>query len=386
MHKLYRVYRYALFLLDRFKYLDPARVRSSFVISTSILWCLPPRPGDPHTRKDLGEIAFGVFELMFASEPALPYPKGSVPAQVVFFVLPVLNILGLAAAVAQFSQILFDRGLYNRAQADNADGHVILCGLGRLGREVLKQLDRRHHMKQPARHRDRRERRRRRRARQRVPDQPRADHPGRARQHDPRRHAPRRGHRPAVAVMMLTGDDTTNLEAALLARELNPNVRVVLRMSNKRVTQRLDDDAPPQPDPQLPAHRLGRGLGPEVPRALPASPACTSDPVVLADPHARRPGQRRRPRHRLRAGPARVRDRAAAEGARADGRDRQRRARSTTPTSRSSRPTRPSPIIRGDMTRQARAAAGRRRPGGGGADHDAATTRRTSRPPCSCTS
>jgi Trk K+ transport system NAD-binding subunit len=39
---------------------------------------------------------------------------------------------------------------------------------------------------------------------------------------------------------MLTGDDTTNLEAALLARELNPNVRVVLRLSNKRVSERLE--------------------------------------------------------------------------------------------------------------------------------------------------
>ena len=64
-----------------------------------------------------------------------------------FFALPVLNVLGLAAAVAQFSQILFDRGLYNRAQADHAAGHVIVCGIGRLGREVLKQLDQRHHMK-----------------------------------------------------------------------------------------------------------------------------------------------------------------------------------------------------------------------------------------------
>jgi Trk K+ transport system NAD-binding subunit len=48
------------------------------------------------------------------------------------------------------------------------------------------------------------------------------------------------GIRRAVAVLMLTGDDTTNLEAGLLARELNPNVHVILRMSNKRVTQRLD--------------------------------------------------------------------------------------------------------------------------------------------------
>jgi Trk K+ transport system NAD-binding subunit len=44
----------------------------------------------------------------------------------------------------------------------------------------------------------------------------------------------------AVAVMMLTGNDTTNLEAALLAHELNAAVRVVLRMSNSRVSERLE--------------------------------------------------------------------------------------------------------------------------------------------------
>ena len=239
MNKVYRVYRYALFLLDRFKYLI-LLAAITFVISTWILWWLHPHQRDPNTRKDLGEISFGVFELMFASEPALPYPKGSIVAQTVFFILPILNILGLAAAFAQFSQILFDRGLYNRAQAHNADGHVILCGLGRLGREVLKQLDRRHHMKQ-------------RRDIVIVEGGSGADaldseyvkrepvipilHGNMT---DPAtlRDA---GIGKAVAVMMLTGDDTTNLEAALLARELNPNVRVVLRMSNKRVTQRLGE-------------------------------------------------------------------------------------------------------------------------------------------------
>jgi TrkA-N domain len=238
VQKLYRVYRYALFLLDRFKYLI-LLAWVVFLISTWVLWVYHPEQADPETRKGLPEIAFGVFELMFASEPALPYPKGSIPAQVVYFSLPVLNILGLAAAVAQFSQILFDRTLYNRAQADNADGHVILCGLGRLGREVLKQLDQRHHLKG---RRDvvivengggvdaldsdliRRE-----------PIIPVVD--GNMTHAVTLRDA---GISRALAVMMLTGDDTTNLEAALLAREMNPNVRVVLRMSNKRVSQRLE--------------------------------------------------------------------------------------------------------------------------------------------------
>jgi voltage-gated potassium channel Kch len=238
MQKLYRLYRYALFLLDRFKYLLLLAL-IVFVISTAILWLYHPEQNNPATRRGIGEVSFGVFELMFASEPALPYPKGSIASQIVYFALPVLNILGLAAAVAQFSQILFDRGLYNRAQADNADGHVILCGLGRLGREVLKQLDRRHHMKSrrdivivesgagvDALESDLIER---------EPIIPVV--------HGDMTHAVTlrdAGIARAKAVMLLTGNDTTNLEAALLAREMNPHVRVVLRMSNKRVSQRLD--------------------------------------------------------------------------------------------------------------------------------------------------
>jgi voltage-gated potassium channel Kch len=232
------VYRYALFLFDRFKYLLLLAVLV-FLISTAILYTLHPEQRDSATRRDISEVAFGVFELMFAAEPALPYPKGSIVCQVVFFALPVLNLLGLAAAVAQFSGILFDRGLYNRAQADHASGHVILCGLGRLGREVLKQLDQRHHMK---RRRD-------------IVVVERGDGVD-AIEGDLIRQEPiipvingdmshavtlrEAGITRAVAVLVLSGDDTANLESALLARELNPNVRVVLRMDNKHVHQRLD--------------------------------------------------------------------------------------------------------------------------------------------------
>ena len=235
MPRLYRIYRYALFLLDRFKYLLAAAA-FVFVVSTAVLYMWHPEQRKLDTHRALPEVAFGVFELMFASEPALPYPKGSVSAQVVYFALPVLNVLGIAAAVAQFSQILFDRGLYNRAQADHADGHVILCGLGRLGREVLKQLDQRHHMKS-------------RRDIVVVDDGSAVEGDLIAQEpiipviHGDMTHARtlrEAGIERAVAVLLLAGDDTRNLEAALLARELNPDVRVVLRMCGKRVLPRLD--------------------------------------------------------------------------------------------------------------------------------------------------
>jgi voltage-gated potassium channel Kch len=238
MPKLYRLFRYIRFLFDRFKLLLMLAVLA-FLIATTVLYLFHPEQADESTRRDVGEVAFGVFELMFAAEPALPYPKGSLASQVVFFALPVLNMLGLAAAVAQFSQILFDRSLYNRAQANNAAGHVILCGVGRLGREVLKQLDRRHHMKQ-------------RRDIVLVESGQGVDaleddlihqEPIIPVIHGNMTHALTlrdAGITRAAAVLMLTGDDTANLEAALLARELNPNVRVILRMDNKHIHQRLD--------------------------------------------------------------------------------------------------------------------------------------------------
>jgi Trk K+ transport system NAD-binding subunit len=236
--KVYRVYRYALFLFDRFKFLLLLAVLV-FLIATAVLYFTHPDQRSPETHIELAQVAFCVFELMFASEPALPYPKGSLSSQLVFFALPVLNLLGLAAAVAQFSQILFDRGLYNRAQADNAAGHVIICGLGRLGREVLKQLDRRHHMK---------------RRRDIVVVERGAgvdaiegdlirQEPIIPVVHGDMTHAVtlrEAGIARAVAVLVLSGDDTANLEAALLARELNSNIRVILRMDNKHIHQRLD--------------------------------------------------------------------------------------------------------------------------------------------------
>jgi Trk K+ transport system NAD-binding subunit len=44
----------------------------------------------------------------------------------------------------------------------------------------------------------------------------------------------------AVAVLILTPNDTHNLEAAMLVHELNPNARTVMRISNSRISRRLD--------------------------------------------------------------------------------------------------------------------------------------------------
>jgi Trk K+ transport system NAD-binding subunit len=44
----------------------------------------------------------------------------------------------------------------------------------------------------------------------------------------------------AAAVLILTRSDTENLEAAMVAHELNPGVRIVMRITNSRISRRLD--------------------------------------------------------------------------------------------------------------------------------------------------
>ena len=44
----------------------------------------------------------------------------------------------------------------------------------------------------------------------------------------------------ASAVLVLTPDDTENLEAAMVVHELNPTVRIVMRITNSRISRRLD--------------------------------------------------------------------------------------------------------------------------------------------------
>ena len=43
-----------------------------------------------------------------------------------------------------------------------------------------------------------------------------------------------------AAVVLLTPNDTENLEAAMLAHELNPTARIVMRITNSRISRRLD--------------------------------------------------------------------------------------------------------------------------------------------------
>src|SRR5438876_10446031 len=54
----------------------------------------------------------------------------------------------------------------------------------------------------------------------------------------------RAGVRPAISILALSPDDHLNLHAALLARDLNPRIRIVLRQFNRTLAHKIEQNLP----------------------------------------------------------------------------------------------------------------------------------------------
>jgi Trk K+ transport system NAD-binding subunit len=85
---------------------------------------------------------FVTFTLIFA-EYTQPFPDH--PAlQVFYFVLPLLGLVVILDAIVRFGYYVLRRDetgtLWIRAMARTYSGHVVLCGLGKVGLRVLQQL------------------------------------------------------------------------------------------------------------------------------------------------------------------------------------------------------------------------------------------------------
>jgi Trk K+ transport system NAD-binding subunit len=112
-------------------------------------------------------------------------------------------------------------------------GHVVVCGLGRLGYGVVRMLkgrvpilvidngERLDYADEPA-----------------ITDEPQV--PILRGDMTAKRVLQQAGVERAAAVLILTPNDTHNLEAAMLVHELNPKARTVMRISNSRISRRLD--------------------------------------------------------------------------------------------------------------------------------------------------
>jgi len=203
-----------------------------FVSGTLIFRFLYTFPGtDQHPRFD--EALHATFTLVFF-EFDLPLPEQWY-LQVMFYVVPVLGLAAVADGLLRFGTALTNKQSRGQkwqvAMASTLSDHVIICGMGKVGYRVTRELlkfDREIVA---------------------IESNPEGRFVEKAKAlgiplitADARRSANliKAGVKRADAIIPCTDDELTNLDIALDARELNPNVKVVMRMFDPDLARRVE--------------------------------------------------------------------------------------------------------------------------------------------------
>ncbi len=179
------------------------------------------------------EAIFLVLAMIFL-QANVPFPDPWY-LQIFFFIMPVIGLAWLGAGAANLGVKLFNRSARGQewevALASLYTDHVIVCGVGKLGYRVILQLlkfgqavvaieqDEKKPFIALVRHFD-------------VPVII-----GDARQRDVLSKA---GLERASSIVCSTQDDLTNLDIALDAREMKPDIKVVLRMFDADLAEKIE--------------------------------------------------------------------------------------------------------------------------------------------------
>ncbi|HXG10047.1 MAG TPA: NAD-binding protein [Gemmataceae bacterium] len=178
-----------------------------------------------HEGKQLGylQACHAVFMLIFV-QPSVEFPDEWY-LQLLWFLLPIIGLGAVADSVVRLAYLVFTKKQklpeWQRMVASLYRNHVVVVGVGKVGLQVIKGLVQ---LREAVV------------AIERKQDSPFVDEiqdlrvpviTGDARQLPTLQKA---GVAKAKAVVLATDDDLTNLDAALTARDLNPKVRVVMRL------------------------------------------------------------------------------------------------------------------------------------------------------------
>jgi Trk K+ transport system NAD-binding subunit len=162
--------------------------------------------------------------------------------QVFFFLMPVIGLAVLGTGVADFAALLFNRRqrgeAWQVALADSFSGHVVVCGLGHLGQRIVSEL---HQLGYHVVCLERDPQADRLKAVEEL-NVPLIRNDARSREAMLRAGVDR-----AEAIIICTNDDLLNLQISMLARELNPKIRVVMRLYDedfgRQVREKFDVEA-----------------------------------------------------------------------------------------------------------------------------------------------
>jgi len=202
------------------------------MVGMASFWLLYRHP-DTGQRLGADQALYAAFSLVFF-QSSLDFPRQPW-LEVLYFIVPIVGLGVLADGVLRFGVMLFNKRArkeeWQVALASTYRNHVIVCGLGKLGyRVVMQLLD----FGEPV-----------------VGVEQSADRPfvntlrqmnvpvivSDARQRDVLQAA---GIEHASALIACTQDDLTNLDIALDASELNPNVKIVMRMFDADLAKKIE--------------------------------------------------------------------------------------------------------------------------------------------------
>jgi Trk K+ transport system NAD-binding subunit len=187
---------------------------------------------EPERKHSLAQATYYTFALVFG-EPPEAFPRSRV-LQAVFFLVPLLGLTVIIEGIVDFALMLRDRRRYEKSWctmlAMSFRNHVVLVGFGRLGFRtflVLRKLGEAVVVIE----RDA--------ANQFLEEVRRDGSPiliGDARREALLEDA---NIREARSIILATDDDMANLETAMDARRVNPGIRVVLRMFDQNIADKV---------------------------------------------------------------------------------------------------------------------------------------------------
>jgi len=199
-----------------------------------LLGALLFRRFEPDKDLSLVEATYYTFSLVFA-EPPEAFPRAPV-LRVMFFVMPVLGLTVIFESIVELALLLRDRRRFERSwclmMASSMSNHIILCGVGRLGFRIFRLLRR---LGEPVAVIERDA------ANPFIEQVRREGSPllvGDARLEHMLVEANLAS---ARSVIVATNDDLANLEIALDARRLKPGIRLVVRMFDQNLADKIRD-------------------------------------------------------------------------------------------------------------------------------------------------
>ncbi len=188
----------------------------------------------PEKRLDFGEAVYATLMLVFLN-PTVDFPQSTL-ARPAFFVVPIVGVVIFTEAIIRFGIMLFAKSYreeeWQRVMASTYRNHTIIVGIGRVGYRVAEELlnadmevvavtliddEESAYLVRKLREKG-------------VPvivDDARRVEVLKDAQIERAR-----------CLLICTGNDLTNLEVALTARELNPRLRIVMRLFSDALAER----------------------------------------------------------------------------------------------------------------------------------------------------